>query len=216
MPAPPLLLGHRGARGTAQVPENTIVSFDLALEHGCDGVEFDVRMTKCGSAVICHNAKSGRVAVAQVTCRQLKHLPRLEDVLQHFGNRTFLDIDLKVRGLETTVLAALREAGSNCTCVVSSSMPAVVMELKARSADVAVGIICGSARQLVGWRKLPVEYVVVRHTLLTRTLVQRIHSAGRKVLAWTVNDKPSMLRLAGWGVDGIISDNTRLLGHTFA
>lgn len=169
-----------------------------------------------GSAVICHNAKSGRVAVAQVTCRQLKHLPRLEDVLQHFGNRTFLDIDLKVRGLETTVLAALREAGSNCTCVVSSSMPAVVMELKARSADVAVGIICGSARQLVGWRKLPVEYVVVRHTLLTRTLVQRIHSAGRKVLAWTVNDKPSMLRLAGWGVDGIISDNTRLLGHTFA
>ena len=41
----------------AAVPENTFASFDLALEHGCDGFEFDVRLTGCGRAVVCHDPK---------------------------------------------------------------------------------------------------------------------------------------------------------------
>ena len=41
----PLLLGHRGAVCSLGVPENTFASFDLALEHGCGGFEFDVRLT---------------------------------------------------------------------------------------------------------------------------------------------------------------------------
>jgi len=68
---------------------------------------------------------------------------------------------------------------------------------------------------LVRWRKLPVEYVIVHRSLLTRKLVRLIHEAGRKVFVWTVNDEFSMLRFRGWGVDGIISDNTRLLGKVF-
>jgi len=60
----PILLGHRGARAVHSVPENTIVSFDLALEHGCDGVEFDLRLTGCGRALVCHNAKVGKITVA--------------------------------------------------------------------------------------------------------------------------------------------------------
>jgi glycerophosphoryl diester phosphodiesterase len=31
---------------------------------------------------------------------------------------------------------------------------------------------------------------------------------------WTVNDKEAMLRMANWGVDGIISDETERLVHT--
>jgi len=43
-----------------------------------------------------------------------------------------------------------------------------------------------------------------------------IHSAGRKIFVWTVNDRNSMLRLAGWGVDAIISDKPQLMVETFA
>ncbi len=53
--ARPLLLGHRGARRAA--PENTLEAFDLALAHGCDGFEFDVRMTRDGRCVICHDPR---------------------------------------------------------------------------------------------------------------------------------------------------------------
>jgi glycerophosphoryl diester phosphodiesterase len=214
MSAAPLLLGHRGARSVRSVPENTIVSFDLALEHGCDGIEFDLRLTGCGRALVCHNPKVGKITVSRATCRQLVHLPCLEDVLRHYGHRVFLDIELKVKGLESKVLAALRERAVNTNYVISSFIPEVVMELKARSAIVPVGIICEKASQLVRWRELPVEYIIVHHALLTRKLVQLIHSAGRKVFAWTVNDKKSMLRLANWGVDAIISDDTQLLVKT--
>jgi len=87
----PILLGHRGARAVHSVPENTIVSFDLALEHGCDGVEFDLRLTGCGRALVCHNAKVGKITVARATSRQTTSLARLEDVLRHYGHRIFLD-----------------------------------------------------------------------------------------------------------------------------
>jgi glycerophosphoryl diester phosphodiesterase len=51
-------------------------------------------------------------------------------------------------------------------------------------------------------------------SLVTQKLIRSLHSAGRKIFVWTVNDKPSMLRLAGWGVDAIISDKPQLLGKT--
>lgn len=210
----PILLGHRGTRAERGVPENTVVSFDLALEHGCDGFEFDLRLSGCGSAVVHHGPRIDGVAIRRATCEQVKHLPRLEDVLRHYGPRIFLDIELKVKGLESLVISALRTRAP-LHYVVSSFLPDVVMELKARSARVPVGIICEKSSQLMRWRKLPVEYVMVHRSLVTRKLIRSIHEVGRKVFVWTVNDEASIRRLAGWGVDGIISDQTRLLGSVF-
>lgn len=211
----PILLGHRGTRAERGVPENTVVSFDLALEHGCDGFEFDLRLSGCGSAVVHHGPRIEGVAIRRATCEQVKHLPRLEDVLRHYGPRIFLDIELKVKGLESLVISALRTRAP-VHYVVSSFLPDVVMELKARSSRVPVGIICEKSSQLMRWRKLPVEYVIVHRSLVTRKLIRSIHEVGRRVFAWTVNDEASIRRLAGWGVDGIISDQTRLLGSAFS
>ena len=121
------------------------------------------------------------ITVSRATCAQLIHLPLVEDIISRYGGRGFLDIELKVSGLEAKVLAALRKYPPLRDYVISSFLPEVVLELKARSAVVPVGIICGKASELMAWRKLPVEYVIVRHTLVTRRLVQLIHSAGRKI-----------------------------------
>ena len=40
----PLIFGHRGS--PSQITENTISSFEKALEQGVDGLEFDVRLTR--------------------------------------------------------------------------------------------------------------------------------------------------------------------------
>jgi glycerophosphoryl diester phosphodiesterase len=215
MPDPPLLLGHRGARASASVPENTPASFDLALEHGCDGFEFDVRLTGCGRSVVCHDAKVRGITISQATSDQLLHLPPLDDVLLRYSQRAFLDIELKVAGLESKVLSSLREYKVEEDYVVSSFLPEVVTELKIRSAKVQAGIICDKPKQLAGWRELTVEYVIPHCSLVTRKLVQAVHSAGRKLLTWTVNDRKEMLCLADWGIDGIISDETELLVQTF-
>jgi glycerophosphoryl diester phosphodiesterase len=60
-----------------------------------------------------------------------------------------------------------------------------------------------------------VSYVIPHHSMITRRLAEELRGAGKTILTWTVNDKASMLRLAEWGVQGIISDDTQLLVRTF-
>jgi glycerophosphoryl diester phosphodiesterase len=214
MPDLPLLLGHRGARGSPGVPENTFASFDLALEHGCAGFEFDVRLSACGSALICHDPTVGNLTVARTLDDQLPQLPRLNDVVRRYGPRAFLNIELKVRDLESLVLSTLHDYPPSRGYVVSSFIPEVVMNLEARSASVAIGIICEKRAQLARWPKLPVDYVIAHHSLVDGRLVSDVQAAGLKIFVWTVNNAESMLRLADWGVDGIISDETELLVRT--
>lgn len=52
------VIGHRGASGSA--PENTLASFDLALEQGAEALEFDVRVTADGVPVVCHDPTQDR------------------------------------------------------------------------------------------------------------------------------------------------------------
>ena len=210
----PLLLGHRGARANRAVHENTLSSFDLAVEHGCDGFEFDLRLTACGRALVCHNPTVGGLRVSRATHRQLTHLPCLEDVLKRYSRRVFLDIELKVAGLESKALVALHEYPPERGCVVSSFLPHVVLELRARSAVLPVGIICEKKSQLARWEALPVDFVIVQEALVNEKLVQEVHRANRKLFVWTVNRPTSMQRLAEWGADGIISDDTQLLVNT--
>ena len=210
----PLLLGHRGARASKGVAENTCVSFDLALEHGCEGFEFDVRLTACGTAVVCHDAEVGKLTVARAQASKLPQLPRLDEVLRRYCEQAFLDIELKVKDLESKVLTALHERPPQRGYVVSSFIPDVVMDLEARSATVAIGIICETPAQLARWPTLPVDYVIAHHSLVDRMLVQDVQNAGLKIFVWTVNDAQTMLRLADWAVDGVIADNTELLVRT--
>ena len=57
-PGPPLVIGHRGAPHDR--PENTLPSFQRALDLGVDAVEFDVRVTADGVAVVHHDVTTGR------------------------------------------------------------------------------------------------------------------------------------------------------------
>lgn len=212
----PLLLGHRGCRVNTRVPENTPECFDLALAHGCDGFEFDVRLTSDRRSVVCHDAEVDGIMVCQATADQLVHLPLLGDVLQRYAQQAFLNIELKVPNLESKVLTSLRNHRMEENYVVSSFLPQVVMELKARSASIHIGIICDKPGQLASWRENNFEYLIPHYTLITHALIQETHNAGSKLIAWTVNDRKAMLLLADWGVDGIISDDTELLAQTFA
>ena len=208
----PLLLGHRGSRCSASVHENSIAAFDLALQHGCDGFEFDLRLTADGAAVICHNQSSRRTRIAGATRSRLGHLPSLDDVLQRFAKSAFLDIELKVPGLAQPLLSALNQLVPEWGFVVSSFLPDVLVELAARAKPIPLGIIF--ERRVPRWWEWPVQYVIPQHSLITPELIRDVHNAGKSLFAWTVNQEAEMLRLAEWGVDGIISDKTDLLVKT--
>src|SRR5690349_8398107 len=129
----PLLLGHRGLRSRSlRIRENTLAAFELALQHGCDGFEFDVRLTADDRAVICHGARFAGITIAKAAWQRVGALPLLEDVLGQYASRAFLDIELKVPGIEPYVLETISKFPPNRGYVVSSFLPTVLVDLRKR------------------------------------------------------------------------------------
>jgi glycerophosphoryl diester phosphodiesterase len=208
----PLLLGHRGSRADKRIPENTFAAFDRALADGCDGFEFDVRLTGDGQAVICHDAKFGKLQIARAKRDQLGALLRLEDVLARYRG-AFLDIELKVRGLERIVSEQLNTLRPE-RFVISSFLPGVLRSLHVLDPGLPLGLICEAKTQLQRWSRLPIQYVIPSYRIARGNLIQELKKADKKVLVWTVNQARDMERFAEWEVDGIISDDTKLLSET--
>jgi glycerophosphoryl diester phosphodiesterase len=210
----PLLLGHRGAGAQKVIPENTLASFDRALADGCDGFEFDVRLTEDGEAVVSHDPRFGKYKVERTLAKELPTLPRLQDVLKRYQEKAFLDIELKVKGLERTVVDLFLRHKPRRGCVVSSFLPGVIKTLHGHDSTIPLGLICETPTQLRQWSELPVSYVISRHELCEPEFIRKVKGAGKKVMVWTVNDAAEMRRFAELGGDGIISDETGLLCRT--
>jgi glycerophosphoryl diester phosphodiesterase len=209
----PLLLGHRGARAIRHIPENTLASFEQCLEHGCNGFEFDVRISADSRAVICHDPSSNGMTIAKTQSKDLR-LPLLAEVLQQFADRAFLDIELKVPGLESQTLAELQKYQPQKGYVISSFLPEVLTALHNLHRAVPLGFLCETQHQLEGWHQTPSEWVIPHFDLADCKLIELVHAAEKKVMVWTVNRPERMREFAACGVDAIISDETKLLVHS--
>jgi glycerophosphoryl diester phosphodiesterase len=207
----PLLLGHRGARAVRSIQENSLLSFDRALSDGCDGFEFDVRLTADREAVIWHDEKFKGLPIARSSAEDLSGLARLEQVLERYQQTAFLDIELKVPGLEELILWLLKKHPPERGFVVSSFLPKVLRNLRERRRQLPLGLICETQAELRQWKRIDVEYVIPQYKLVNALLIQKLKAAGKKILVWTVNPVKQMGRFADAGVDGIISDDTELL-----
>lgn len=210
----PLLLGHRGARGVKSIPENTFASFDRALADGCDGFEFDVRLTSDGAPVICHDPRFSGVEIAKASREQCSGLPVLDEVLARYCDRAFLDIELKVEGLEEITAKLLQKFPPRRGMVVSSFLPQVVQALHSHEVNIPLGLISDKKKELERWRQLPIEYVIPHRKQVSPELIRECERAGKKIIIWTVNKPEEMGRLRDLGVDGIVSDKTGLLSQT--
>jgi len=129
----PLIIAHRGA--SAHAPENTLAAFQLALDAGADGVEFDVQLAKDGVPVVIHDANLLRTAgidtkVADLMSAELaqvdagswfnkahpaladdlfagQHVPTLREVLRVVGwSNGLLYIELKSETPDVEALCA--------------------------------------------------------------------------------------------------------------
>ncbi len=134
-------------------------------------------------------------------------------MLERYGKDTFLNIEVKVRGIEPIVVDLVRRYRPR-DYFISSFRPGVVRRLHQLDSSLVLGALAQTRWQLRRWRVLPVNYVVPHYRLLTQPLMDKLHAAGKKIVTWTVNDPRQMRRAADLGVDAIISDDTRLLVQT--
>ncbi len=190
--------------------ENTLAAFDAALAAGCDGFEFDVRLSSDGVPVIIHDPQRMGKEVARSPATSL-NLPSLEDVLARYSGAALLNIELKVPGIEPATARLVARYCKSTMVVISSFLPEVLFALQAANPELPLGYIFDEAKSVDRWRELPISHVIPHHSLVHQNLLDEVHSKGRKLLTWTVNRTDDMLRFAQWGVDGIISDDPQLL-----
>jgi len=216
----PLLLGHRGARASVSVSENTLASFDLCLQHGCDGFEFDVRSTWDEVPVVGHDPSFRGVSLSGVNASDLASwqaqgfLPTLEEVLRRYSPLCFLDIEIKDAGVETRVLELLDKYAPQHGYVVTSFLPEVLLRLQELDRTIELGYLWDRPTSV--WRDLPVAWALPEWGLLDAGLGPALKGAGKRIGVWTVNRPADMLRLADSGAEILISDDTVRLVNAFA
>lgn len=127
------VIGHRGAAWYA--PENTLESFRLALSQGADAIEFDIRRSADGEAMVFHDATLDRTTDQQgpVASRPAAELQRL-DAGFHYTEPGVSGTPYRGRGVR---IPMLRE--------VIAEFPAVPLLIEVKEAEVADAV----ARALV-------------------------------------------------------------------
>jgi glycerophosphoryl diester phosphodiesterase len=204
-------VGHRGAPALA--PENTLRSLQVAVELGCDMLEFDVLPLRDGSIVLAHSPRAVPGEPATLT----EALETCADRFPHVG----LQLDLKRRGLEERVAAALRRYDVRERTWVSAFDAAVLRrfaEVDAavpRSYTLRYGQL-GLSRASVP-RRVPAliaraeaSALTLHHSLVSEAAIRHAHELDAAVYVWTVNHAASVQTLIAAGADGIITDDPRI------
>ena len=195
---------------------NTLESFDAALAHGVDMIEFDVRSHQ-GRLVLAHDPIDAR----------RRPCVRLEHALAHLADPRFsrlhFNVDVKQAGIEAGVLYALERYCLTDRSLISSHLPAVLDRMRALDPSVRTGVSIGGRllrhRQHWGdWRVAVAEAVARRrfdavmanHRIVDSALVTAIRSHGGDLFAWTVDDRGVVARMRSAGVTGVVTNDPRI------
>jgi glycerophosphoryl diester phosphodiesterase len=204
------IIGHRGA---ANHTENTIPSFESAIEQKVDGIELDVRASSDGQLVVIHGSVVGEHAVKTTPYETFKNLsngyeaPLLKDVLKKFGKKTFLDIELKHDGIEEATVELIKRYCNPEKTMVSGFDADSLSKVHELLPEVQLGYIYNRTQDEEARHHCPVDVVISQFRLASRELIEEVHDEGLLVWAWTVNDQEEVRRLVNLGVDGLITDH---------
>jgi glycerophosphoryl diester phosphodiesterase len=223
-------VGHKGADLVA--PGNTVASFEAALTHQVDMIEFDVLRLRDGRLVLAHDYEDagGREPLT------------LDEGLDHFAGEAYadveLDVDMKLTGYEREVVDGLLQRGLAERSLISSQYIESLDELARIAPEIRRGLsvprvrrdytktvlalpaygvarvmrarLPGQVRPLL--REGRIQAVMAHWLLVSRRLVQVVHDEGGEVYVWTVDDARQIERLRQLGVHAVITNDPRLFG----
>ncbi len=154
-------------------------------------------------------------------------------------DRIEIDLDLKIAGREDEIVAAIRERGLDDRAMASTMELASLAELRRLAPDLRIGwtlprttrdwtryrwarpLVAGGLASLrarlpgIVRRRAPglgVWSIWVYHGVITSRLIAAAHAVDVAVIAWTVDDPERVRALTDAGVDGICTNDPRLLG----
>ena len=208
MSQPLEIIAHRGANREA--PENTIAAFARAIELGVDGIELDVHLSADGLPVVHHDfvLRDGR-RIADVTSADLQRegaLSTLQEVLDFVDARCRVYVEIKAAAAVNTTCALLRSRTS--WCAIHSFDHRIAREAGERVPGLETGILLVSylVDSVAAVRAAGARDLWQQVDFIDGALVNAVHGAGGRVIAWTVNDVTRARDLRAIGVDGVCTD----------
>jgi len=222
---PPLIIAHRGA--SAAAPENSVEAFRLAATLGAQWVELDTHLSADGEVVVVHDAHypDGSMVNALPASARPAGVCLLDEALEACA-AAGLGVNVEIKAvpgdadadtaddLIDAVLAVLAarhgdDHDRRASLLVTSFAPATIARVATES-DWPTGWLTIDNRDVVAITRRVRDggHMAVNpwDPLVSAEYVAAAHDVGLAVYPWTVNDPARMVELAGWGVDGIITD----------
>ncbi len=231
------IIGHRGA--SAYAPENTIPSFQKALQLGCHWVEFDVMLSQDGEIFVFHDdslqrTTTGLGELSACKSSYLKTLdagswfsrdfqgtpiPTLSEVIvwlaQHgmqanIEIKTSPNIDLTIAVIEH--LEKYWPKNKDWPLVSSFDYQSLCCFAKQKP-ELPLGFLLDkwTTNVLDLSRAINCFSVHLSKKIATKSRIASIKEAGYAVGVYTVNQRALAFKLLDWGVDTLFSDYPDLL-----
>lgn len=216
-------IAHRGA--SAYEPENTLRSFERALELKADMVEFDVRQTLDGCLVVMHDSMvdrttNGKGLVGHKSLDELKELdagmgervPTLEEALELGVGKTRFVIEIKENGIEQKVINSIRDFGLIEDVFIVSFKSVRLRVIKELDPDVKTGLILFASPNPVKLaERCGADAVAPFRWFITKGLVERAKRSGLRLFTWTVDEPGKCQKLIDMGVSGVVTNKPDLI-----
>jgi glycerophosphoryl diester phosphodiesterase len=224
------VVGHRGAPRRAR--ENTIESFDFAESIGVDAIEFDVRQTRDGEAVIFHDDQillgNQRLPVRSFTTREIEKLllpsefgeyriPRLEEVFHRYSSALRYIVEVKVGPATHRLTMARRIAhlasvfGVTRGCLVASFDAEIVKLVREVDPGIATSFLFDRPVALPEPGRPtplfpPVDAIGPAKELVTAYVMDQATRSGLSVHPWTADENQEIRRLLDLGVASVTTN----------
>lgn len=217
------VIGHRGARG--YVMQNSLASFQKALDLGVDCVELDVWQCKSGEIVVFHDQRlehlsSGFGLIVDHTWEQLQQIkledgsaiPTLQQVLDVVNRQCVVNIELKgpqaAGSVSQIVTNYLGQGWSAQDFLITSFNHIELQAFHKLSPQIPFGPIIEAIplgyadfAQAMGATHLVLDFSCAISEFVADAQARQI-----QVLVYTVNYPVDITAMLEIGVDGIISD----------
>lgn len=227
-----LNIAHRGASGHA--PENTLASFQAAIELGADMIELDLHRSKDGHLVVIHDRRLTRVgkkkwAVNEMGLEELRsidvgswfgdefrgaRIPTLREVLELTRDRIGLNIEIK-KGyrpydlIEKSILDLIGKYRMLDHVLISSFEDLYLENIRGLDKSARIGLLIDRGSLIKGLKKalfLGAEAVNIPKERVTKEAVKMARGHNLRLYVYTVNEITEMKRYIDMGIDGIFTN----------
>ena len=224
-----LVIGHRGAPSIKE--ENTLDSFQEALNHNVDGIELDVQLSQDHKLIVLHDLHTHKLngkhdLIRNYSFNELKKLnyqiPVLEEILKIMPLHKELHIEIKSNQINNDVLITkiynlLSKYTLEEQTILSSFNPFVLSTLKQFSNSIRVGLL---------WTQCPKEPWFITHysyykikpysfhasiKYMNKEMVEWAKKHNMKLYYYTINNTQSLKKAEALYADGIFSDYPNIL-----